>query len=151
MASVRVYQKKQLRLDLLNFKQQQVYELGNVGLAAVKERLAAGRGPDDGPAKPLAEAYKKYKLRRGGSDKRDLKFSGAMLENLKIRVVSERHARAGVTTRKARIRAWANQQREAWLVFSPINLETITEHGRQMIEAMKRTLAVERFLGGRQR
>lgn len=47
MGSVRVYQKKQLRLDLLNFKQRQMYELGSVGVATVKERLAASQGPED--------------------------------------------------------------------------------------------------------
>ena len=45
MPSVRVYQKKQLRLDLLNFRQRQMYELGNAGVAAVKARLAAAQGP----------------------------------------------------------------------------------------------------------
>ncbi|MBZ5726319.1 MAG: hypothetical protein LAP87_15135 [Acidobacteriia bacterium] len=53
MPSVRVYQKKQIRLDRLNFRQTQMFKIGNVGVAAVKNRLAAAQGPDDGAAKPL--------------------------------------------------------------------------------------------------
>ncbi len=55
MPSVRVYQKKQLRLDLLNFRQRQMYELGGTGVAAVKSRLAAAQGPADNAAKPLTK------------------------------------------------------------------------------------------------
>ena len=35
MPSVRVYQKKQIRLDRLNFRQTQMFKIGNVGVAAV--------------------------------------------------------------------------------------------------------------------
>ncbi len=36
MPSIRVYQKKQIRLDRLNFRQTQMFKIGNVGVAAVK-------------------------------------------------------------------------------------------------------------------
>jgi hypothetical protein len=52
MPSVRVFQKKQIRLDRLNFRQQQTLKIGTVGVAAVKNRLAASQGPDDGAAIP---------------------------------------------------------------------------------------------------
>ena len=48
MASVRIYQKKEAHLDRLNIKQAQMFKIGNVGLAAVKNRLAAAQGPNDG-------------------------------------------------------------------------------------------------------
>jgi hypothetical protein len=41
MASVRIYQKKEARLDRLSVRQAQMFKIGNVGLAAVKNRLAA--------------------------------------------------------------------------------------------------------------
>ena len=45
MPSIRVYQKKQIRLDRLSFRQTQMFKIGNVGVAAVKNRLAAAQGP----------------------------------------------------------------------------------------------------------
>jgi hypothetical protein len=57
MPSVRVYQKKQIRLDRLNFRQTQMFKIGNVGVATVKNRLAAAQGPDDGLAKPLTKVH----------------------------------------------------------------------------------------------
>ena len=43
MASVRIWQKRQLRIDHLNFRQTQMFKIGTVGVAAVKNRLAASR------------------------------------------------------------------------------------------------------------
>jgi len=64
MPSVRIWFRKQLRVDHLNFHQLQMLKLGTVGLAAVKHRLAAGLGPTDGPAKPLTKRYAIYKSKR---------------------------------------------------------------------------------------
>jgi len=151
MASVRVYVKKQLRLDLLNFKQRQIYELGSVGVAAVKERLAAARGPTDAPAKPLTKGYAIWKTRQGKGNRRNLTFTGDMLRNFQVRTVSENRAKANVSTSKNRIKAWANQKREEWMVFSPKNKAAVIEAARKMLEEMKPRLLVERALGGNQR
>ena len=53
MPSVRIYHKKEIRLDRLNFRQHQMFKIGNVGVAAVKNRVMAAQGPDDGPARVL--------------------------------------------------------------------------------------------------
>lgn len=151
MASVRVYVKKQLRLDLLQFKQRQMYELGNVGLADVKRRLVAAQGPEDAAAKPLKRGYAIWKTRKGKGNRRNLTFSGDLLRNFKVRTVSEAQAKASVSTRKDRIKAWANQQKEAWIVFSPKNKGVVVAEARKMLEAMKSRLFLERTLGGRQR
>ena len=64
MPSVRIWLRKQLRVDHLNFHQIKMLKLGLVGLAAVKNRLAAGLGPTDAPAKSLAKRYARYKAKR---------------------------------------------------------------------------------------
>ncbi len=151
MPSVRVYQEKQLRLDLLNFHQRQMYELGSVGVAAVKARLAAAQGPEDSPAKPLTKRYAIWKTRQGKGNRRNLRLTGDLLGNFQVRTVSENRAKAGVSTRKNRIKAGANQKREAWMAFSPKNKAAVVEAARKMLEAMKPRLLVERALGGRQR
>jgi len=65
MPSVRVFQKKQLRLDLLNFRQRQMYELGGKGVTAVKARLGAAQGPGDSDATPLTKRYAIFETRKG--------------------------------------------------------------------------------------
>jgi hypothetical protein len=75
MLSVRVYLKKQLRLDRLNFRQRQMYELGSAGVAAVKARLAAAQCPADSPAKPLTKRYAIFKTRKGKGNRRNLMFT----------------------------------------------------------------------------
>lgn len=63
MPSIRIYQKKQIRLDRLKFRQTQMFKIGNVGVAAVKNRRAAAEGPTDGSAKPLTKRYAIWKTK----------------------------------------------------------------------------------------
>src|SRR5512146_1009527 len=121
MSSVRIYQKKEVRLDRLNIKQAQMLKIGNVGLAAVKNRLAAAQGPNDGAAKPLSKYYAIRKTRMGKGNRRNLMLTGNMLRNFMVRTVSENKATASNSTRKDRIKAWINNKIEPWAVFSPKN------------------------------
>lgn len=151
MPSVRIYQKKQIRLDLLNFRQNAMFKIGNVGVAAVKNRLGAALGPEDSPAKPLTKRYAIRKTRLGKGNRRNLTFTGDMLRNFMVRTVSENKAKASLSTRKDRIKAWVNQKIEAWAVFSPKNKEAAVEAARRVVNEMKDRLLVERALGGKQR
>jgi hypothetical protein len=150
MATVRIYHKKAIRLDRLNFKQHQMFKIGNVGVAAVKNRLQAAQGPNDSPAKPLTKRYAiwKTKLRRGNT--RNLNLTGGMLDNFMVRTVSERRAVASNTTRKDRIKAWANQKIEPWMVFSPKNRAAVVEAARRVFHESLRRLTLQRWLGGKQ-
>jgi len=151
MASVRVWQRKQIRLDRLNFKQSQMFKIGNVGVAAVKNRVSAALGPSDGPSKPLTKRYAIWKTKRGKGNRRNLTFTGDMLRNFQVRTVSENKAKANVSTRKDRIKAWANQKREQWMVFSPKNRAVVVQAANRVLKEMKPTLLLERVLGGKQR
>ncbi len=151
MPSVRVYQKKQLRLDLLNFRQRQMYELGSAGVAAVKTRLAAAQGPEDSPAKPLTKRYAIWKTRKGKSNRRNLTFTGNLLRNFQVRTVSEGRAKANLSTRKDRIKGRANQAIEPWMVFSPRNRQAVIEETRKTLAQLKSRLLIEKQLGGKQR
>jgi hypothetical protein len=151
MPSVRVYQKKQIRLDLLNFRQHQMFQIGTVGVAAVKNRVTAAQGPTDTPAKPLTKRYAIQKSKLGLGNRRNLTFTGDLLRNFQVRTVSENRARAGLSTRKDRIKAWVNQKIEPWVVFSPKNRAAVREATRRMLAEMTPRLVVERFLGGGQR
>ena len=151
MPSVRIYQKKQIRLDLLNVRQTAMFKIGNVGVAAVKNRLTAAQGPTDSPTKPLTKRYAIWKTKRGKGNRRNLSFTGDMLRNFQVRTVSENRARASLSTRKDRIKAWVNQKIEPWVVFSPKNTAAVVEATRRVLNEMKPRLLIERALGGKQR
>jgi hypothetical protein len=149
MASVRIWFKKEMRVDHLNFRQHQMLKLGTVGVAAVKNRVGAATGPDDSAAKPLTKRYAiwKTKLRKG--NRRNLTLTGDMLRNLSVRTVSEKAAKASLTSRKERIKARANQAIQPWLVFSAKNRAAVKEAARRMLPEMVRRLLIEKAIGGR--
>jgi hypothetical protein len=147
MPSVRIYQKKQIRLDLLNLRQTTMFKIGNVGVAAVKNRVTAAQGPTDSAAKPLTRRYAIWKTKLGKSNRRTLELTGDMLRNFLVRTVSDNKARASLSTRKDRIKAWVNQKIEPWVVFSPKNKTAVIEATRRVLNEMKDRLP----LGGKPR
>ncbi len=110
--SVRIWQKKQLRFDVLTVSQREMVTVGSAGLLSVFKRLSGARGPNDAPAKPLSKRYAIFKSRQHKGNRRDLKLTGAMLRNLTLRTVSENTARSGLTSRKERVKGLANMKRE---------------------------------------
>ena len=150
MTSVRVYQKKQIRLDRLNFRQTQMFKIGTVGVAAVKNRLAAAQGPADSSAKPLTRRYAIQKTRLGKGNRRNLMMTGDMLRNFQVRTVSDNKAKASNSTRKDRLKAWLNQKIEPWVVFSPKNKAAVAESAGRVLQEMRPKLILERALGGKQ-
>ncbi len=150
MASVRIYQKKQIRLDRLNFRQSQMFKIGNAGVAAVKNRVQAALGPEGQPAKPLTKRYAIRKTKLGKGNRRNLTLTGDMLRNFMVRTVSEKQAKASLSTRKDRIKAWINQKIEPWVVFSPKNKAAVIEAARRVMQEAAKRLVLERNLGGKQ-
>ena len=149
MASVRVYYKKQIRIDRMNFRQQSMLKIGTVGVAAVKNRLAAAQGPTDSSAKPLTKRYAIQKTKLGKGNRRNLSFTGDMLRNFLVRTVSENKAKASNSTRKDRLKAWINQKIEPWVVFSPKNKAAVAESARRVLLDMKPKLLLERVFDGK--
>jgi len=137
MAAVRIWQKKKLVLDHLTFQQRDMVRIGSAGLLSVFRRLSAHQGPSDAPAKPLTKRYAMWKTRKHKGRFRDLKFTGDMLRNLTLRTVTDKTARAGLTSRKERIKGWANAEREPWLLFSPANRRAVMDVARQVFQEAK--------------
>ena len=82
--SVRIWQKKQLIFNQLSFVHRDMVKIGTVGVAAVKNRLAASQGPEDRPAKPLTKRYAIHKTRLGKGNRRTLSLTGLMLNNFSL-------------------------------------------------------------------
>jgi hypothetical protein len=127
-----------------------MFKIGNVGLAAVKNRLAAAQGPTDGQAKPLSKYYAIRKTKMGKGNRRNLMLTGDMLRNFQVRTVSENKAKASNSTRKDRIKAWITQKIEPWVVFSPKNREVVHQTAQKLLAEIAPRLVIERSLGGRQ-
>jgi hypothetical protein len=146
--AISIYVKKQIRLDRLNFSQQSMAGLGMVGLKERKASIAAGHGPNDGPAKPLSKAWAAIKRRSRLQPIRDLRgtglafgnqlsrakkrrktgrrFIGHMIDNLgKSFRVTDTGVRIGFSTYAARIKARANEKIEPFLIWSPRNRQAI--------------------------
>jgi len=149
MASVRVFYKKQVRIDQMNFRQQSMLKIGTVGVAAVKNRLAAAQGPTDSSAKPLTKRYAIRKTQLGKGNRRNLMMTGDMLRNFQVRTVSDNKAKANNSTRKDRLKAWINQKIEPWVVFSPKNKAAVAESARRVLQDMKAKLVLERAFEGK--
>jgi hypothetical protein len=149
MASVRVFYKKQVRIDQMNFRQQSMLKIGTVGVAAVKNRLAAAQGPTDSSAKPLTKRYAIRKTQLGKGNRRNLMMTGDMLRNFQVRTVSDNKAKANNSTRKDRLKAWLNQKIEPWVVFSPKNKAAVAESARPVLRDMKPKLLLERVFDGK--
>lgn len=145
--SIRIWQKKQLRLDMLTFKQREMVDIGSAGLLSVFKRLTQAQGPNDTPAKPLTKRYAMFKSRKRKGNRRDLKFTGAMLGNLKLRTVSDNQAKAALTSRKERIKGLANAKREPWLVFSPANKRVVIDKFKQVLQERARRLILSKNTG----
>ena len=166
MPSIRVYQKKQIRLDRLSFRQNQMFKIGTVGVAAVKNRVGAAQGPNDGAAKPLSRRYAIWKTKLGKGNRRNLILSGDMLRNFQVRTVSENRAKASVTGRSTtktttnkrgksvgvenKVKAWVTSKIEPWMVFSPRNRAAVLEAANRVLREGKSRLLIEKALGGRQ-
>jgi hypothetical protein len=139
MAAVRIWVKKKLTLEPLTFLQRDMVKIGSAGLLSVFQRISQHKGPMDAPAMPLKKGYAIWKSRKGKGRFRDLKFSGDMLRNLTLRTVSENSARAGLTSRKERIKGLANAKREVWCVYSPANKQIVIQRAVEVLaEAAKR-------------
>jgi hypothetical protein len=147
MASVRIYQKKEVRLDRLSVRQHEMFKIGNVGVASVKNRLAAAKGPDDGAAKSLSRYYAIRKSKMGKGNVRNLMLTGDMLRNFLVRTVSENKAKASNSTRKDRIKAWITSKIEPWAVFSPKNRQEVIRVGNQVLREIAPRLLLEHTLG----
>ena len=160
MATVNVYVKRKLRLDMLSVPQRQMYDLGVVGLDAMKRRTANAYGIDDRPAAPLKPKWKnikKYKglktvrdlrgtgmmwpeNRKAGKRKARLKFVGHLMDQLLVRRVGDNEVHIPEPgSRYGRMKA-RNKRNRAMLGFSPADRQIIMRRFRGVIRSMAQKL-----------
>lgn len=145
---VRVFVKKQRRVDRLTYEQQDMLRLGTVGVASVIQRVQSGRNAEDQPAKPLTKSYAIRKTKRGRGNRRNLTYTGSMLRELTVRTVSENQAKAALSTRENRdIKARANERIEQWLAFSRTNIQAVKRAAQILLQTTVKRRMLKDFLG----
>jgi hypothetical protein len=153
-ARVKVYVKKQLRLDRLTFQQNEMFKLGNYGLVSRKSEIDKGLNTHGGPAKPLHRLYAIRKSRGTksfagrGRNIRDLRLTGNMLRELAVRTVSEQQAIMAWTTQKNRQKAQHNEDIESFVSWSGKNERDVRRLAEQFLAAAKNRIVIEKFLHG---
>ena len=148
--AVRIYFKKQIKVDHLSIPQYAMFKIGTVGLADVKRRVQAALNENDAPAKPLSKRYAIYKSKLGrggglGTNRRDLTLTGDMLRNYTVRTVSANKANASASSLKQRQKARMNQRRERWVAFSPQNRARVVAAAARIVSDMRPRLLLNKF------
>jgi len=122
------YNGKKVSLRGFGSNKYTMLRLAQAGLRSIRKRVSRGIGSDGTPMPPLTKNYAKYKRR---SDIRDLRLTGKMLENLSVRWASANQAKTALTSRKARIKGLANEQRSPWCSYSPGDQAAIMKAARE--------------------
>jgi hypothetical protein len=150
MASVNVYVKRQLRLDLLNVSQRQMYDLGNKALKAVKYRIDRHQDSQDKPSPPLkSKSWRRIKIAKGLKPYRDMrgtgmwrtskgkyKFVGHLMDegNIAVRKVSENFVLISASKDSMRKKFAGNRN---MFEFSPSDNKFIADTFRRIIGELK--------------
>jgi hypothetical protein len=134
----------------------QMEKIGNFGLQTVIARAKRGIGSDDAPFPPLkgsnvrqfaarvngkatfrsASGSAQWKSKHGLQPTRDLvgagTWGGHMLDNPSVRKASETEVRIAFTSRSARVKALANEQRTPFFSFSEADQRAIVDFVAKM-------------------
>jgi hypothetical protein len=139
MSTVRIKTRGRIRLTGTTFRQFHMLQVGKAALESFKKRVTAGRTPQDLPAKPLTKRYaiRKSKMLRAKAV-RDLRLTGAMLDNLTVRSASDNRVTAALTSRKARIKALANERIQHWMAFSPSDRRNVMQVAQHLFRSIVR-------------
>lgn len=115
----------QINESRLGLDRRQLRELGDVALDSIKGRVARGVGVDDAPMPPLQTGYARAKQRRGLRSIRDLRFTGAMLDNLTVRSSTDDQVTIALTSEPERVKGFRNQLIAEWLGLSSSDERTV--------------------------
>lgn len=110
----------------LDFDTRQMYSLGKYGVQLMVDRAEKGIGSNDQAFPPLKKGYAIRKTRAGHGNRRNLRFTGAMLGNISVRSVSATQARIDITSAKQRLKARENERKAPWWGWSPRDLVKLT-------------------------
>ena len=114
------------------FQARQLERIAEFGITRIQRRAQAGIGSDDAPMPELSRGYARRKARTGRTALRDLTFTGAMLNNLTVRSVSDSEVRMAITSTIERRKALANERLAPWFGWSPADVTALARFSGQI-------------------
>jgi hypothetical protein len=114
-----------------SFERRQMLALGLFAVNQIKSRVKRSVGSDDSPFKPLSKGYAIQKTKAGHGNRRDMTFSGEMLNAFSVRYADASQVRMDITTTMGRIKAWANEERTPWYGFSRFDQAAIIREAQK--------------------
>jgi hypothetical protein len=115
-------------INVPGFSAEQMKEIGDFAVQAIKERNATGTDIFDQPAKPLQPKYAKKKAAKGLPSVRDLRYSGNMLGSVQvIGETSETHVTVGIKGTTPYRKGIFNQNIDPWFGLSGHDDERVLE------------------------
>lgn len=124
-----------------------VRAVGEYGMQLQLDQAAAGVGSDGtemprlkgswraefkirqgGRASFVRIAYASRKGRHGAKPWRDLRFTGGMLDGIRMTYLDSKTMTFGITTRLGRVKAQANEKRAPWWGWSPQSMTKLSEY-----------------------
>lgn len=138
-----------VRLGGFGMQKYQMLQLGNAGAQVVKDRTARGIGSDDAPMPGLKKGYAIQKSKAGHGNRRNLRFTGDMIDNLACRYADERQAKINFSTRHARQAAQANERRTPFIQWSGQDVAILVRAAETIFKANVEDLRLRIIGGGR--
>jgi hypothetical protein len=126
----------------IGFDEQTMLRYAQYAIALIRTRVSRGIGSDDAPMPGLKKGYAIRKTKAGKGNRRNLEFTGDMLNNISVRSVSATQARIDITSPKQRIKARANERRAPWWGLSPRDAAQLTTAARGFFGAQVANLGV---------
>lgn len=152
------FEGKRVRLGGFGFQKYQMFALGRVAEKSVEARVARGLGANDAPMPPLSKkqhpifikdketgtrrfvrmsadrGYGALKLRRLGTDLRNLNYSGKLMQSFRVVYADERKVVLDVSTKLERIKARVNERLAPWYGFSRNDERNVFAAARTMFK-----------------
>jgi hypothetical protein len=133
----------------ISFDVKQMHALAQLGVDLIKERVSRGVGSSDTAMPGLKRHYAIRKTRAGAGNRRNLRLTGAMLDNLTVRSVSASQARMDITSARERIKARANEKRAPWFGWSARDLAALAKAGEQLFRLNVADMGLGKVTRGR--
>lgn len=121
----------------------QMYAWGRFAVDTVKARVLAGIGSDDQAMPGLKKGYAIKKSKLGAGNRRNLKLTGAMLDNLQVRYADPSKVRADITSRLGRIKARTNERKTPFFGFSRNDEKKIFTEGTRIFGPNLKNIGVK--------
>lgn len=108
-----------VRLLNVGFASDQMQIIAAAAATAVESRWSRGQNVYDLPAKPLAAAYGRRKIKKTGSGVRNMRLTGALIAAHGPTRIGANYAVVGFSTQSESAKAWINQEIEPMFGLSP--------------------------------